>query len=192
MGPLKGLVFHHGPMTNPAFSVLPSANVNVMFPCRYLDEPDAGHTAVASACNDLNVWFFSGADNGTTCAFVRTVSNAVLLWNGGSANCGRRSAQGAQIHEMTVQWLTSIPLYTNDGPEGKYSAGYARPLPSKSANESFVPVEAALALKNGPRSSCTPAPCVCVASVTATLMDANNVSTNDKTPHCIDRGKGIA
>ena len=78
---------------------------------------------------------------------------------------------------------TSIPLYTNDGPAGRYSAGYARPLPSKSAKVSFTPVEAALALKNGARSTGTPVPCVFAAIVA--LLSARNVRTNAVIHLCV-------
>ena len=55
MGPSNGFVLHHGPTTNPALSVLPSSNVNVMFPWRYEEDPEAGQTAVARAWKDWNV-----------------------------------------------------------------------------------------------------------------------------------------
>lgn len=88
IGPSNGFVLHQGPITNPVVSFVPSANVNVTLPCWYCDEPEAGHTAVASAwkdwkCVDAPVWS-RGTD--TTCEAERTVSNAVALWKGGNAN----------------------------------------------------------------------------------------------------------
>lgn len=46
---------------------------------------------------------------------------------------------------------TFTPLNENSDWVGSHSTGYALPLPSKSASESFRPVDAAFALKWDPR-----------------------------------------